>query len=147
MWQMHMQIRVASFLKVAFLARLQWEDADDVEDEWETAEPDQAVSAAGAVGSFDVEEEQAEAGQIDPWIDCDYGWVTLKSAVLYAVCAICYMCGALFVAVVASCITSSSGRCHDTLVCKRTHGSHIVAGINVGQKIQLLLDIAASSNA
>lgn len=41
-----------------------------MEDEWETAEPDQAVSAAGAVGSFDVEEEEAEeaeAGQIDPW--------------------------------------------------------------------------------
>ena len=45
---------------------MQWEDADDVEDEWETAEPDQAVSAAGAVGSFDVEEEEAEAGWIDP---------------------------------------------------------------------------------
>ena len=63
------QIRVVSFLDTACVARVQWEDADDVEDEWETAKPDQAMSAAGAVGSFDVNEEEAEAGQNDPWLN------------------------------------------------------------------------------
>lgn len=42
---------------------LQWEDADDMEGDWETAEPDQAVSGSGIIGSFDVaEQDDAEAG-------------------------------------------------------------------------------------
>ena len=42
---------------------LQWEDADEGEEDWETMEPDTAEPAAGVTGTFDMEEEE-EPGQL-----------------------------------------------------------------------------------
>lgn len=41
---------------------LQWEDAADEEEDWETAEADVPMTVSGVTGSFDVEASEA-AGQ------------------------------------------------------------------------------------